>query len=372
MLKRIEIANLKSIRDVRLELAPLTLLLGKSGSGKSNLAEAFHFLRSVISGLNDQTMIQQLWRKQSRNDNQIRMGVSVEFELDGDTYSYHVTTFNTGKIASEQLLLNENAVFERESQKWVVKPTAAASTPPPMAALAHLPSEPAAVYSFAALSSIGLYDFGDEVFRFPGQARKKKGLGFLDDGSNVIRELANLSRDIKLKTVRQAILSSVKVVNPTVTAIEVNSVVNPSAIVVTHGSGPNAYQLNLNEESAGFRRFLAILLALYQTESKMTVLFEHPEDGIHPGALSLLAEEFAAAHEEGRGQVILTSHSPQLLDHFGCIEDAIRVVEMDRTETKVGPLDSSQQQALRDRLLKPGDLLTTDDARMDLNGATNS
>jgi predicted ATPase len=92
------------------------------------------------------------------------------------------------------------------------------------------------------------------------------------------------------------------------------------------------------------------------------LIFEHPEDGIHPGALSLLAEEFQAAPEAGRGQVILTTHSPKLLDYFDA--EQIRVVELAGLETRIGFISAEQKEAIRERFLEPGELLTVDPARL--------
>ncbi len=94
------------------------------------------------------------------------------------------------------------------------------------------------------------------------------------------------------------------------------------------------------------------------------MLFEHPEDGIHPGALSLLAEDFKPAPEQGHGQVIMTTQSPRLLDHFDV--EQIRVVELAGWETRIGFISAEQMEAIRDRLLEPGELLTVDPARMQL------
>ncbi len=102
----------------------------------------------------------------------------------------------------------------------------------------------------------------------------------------------------------------------------------------------------------------------YQRPPKQTSIFEHPEDRIHPGALSLLAEEFKAAPAHGHGQVILTTHSPQFLDHFDV--EQIRVVELADLQTRIGPVSAEQEEAVRDKLLEPGELLTVDPARMQL------
>ncbi|MGO9465645.1 MAG: AAA family ATPase [Isosphaeraceae bacterium] len=106
----------------------------------------------------------------------------------------------------------------------------------------------------------------------------------------------------------------------------------------------------------------AHLLAIYQRPPKQILIFEHPEDGIHPGALSILAEEFEAAPEQGRGQIILTTHSPKLLDHFDV--EQIRVVGLAGLETRIGFVSAEQKEAIRDKLLDPGELLTVDPARM--------
>ena len=127
--------------------------------------------------------------------------------------------------------------------------------------------------------------------------------------------------------------------------------------------GERALLLDLEQESEGFRRFLAHLIALYQTPPKQTLIFEEPEKGIHPGALSALAEQFQACHDAGRGQVILTSHSPELLNHFS--PEQLRVVEIENYMTKIGPVAPEQMDALREHLLQPGELLTVDPARLE-------
>ena len=49
MINRIRIKNFKSIRDVTVDLSPVTVLIGKSGAGKSAFVESIRFLRDVLS-----------------------------------------------------------------------------------------------------------------------------------------------------------------------------------------------------------------------------------------------------------------------------------------------------------------------------------
>ena len=68
--------------------------------------------------------------------------------------------------------------------------------------------------------------------------------------------------------------------------------------------------------------------------------------------------------KQGHGQVILTTHSPRLLDQFDV--EQIRVVELAGLETRIGSVSAEQKEAIRDKLLEPGELLTVDPARMQL------
>jgi hypothetical protein len=73
------------------------------------------------------------------------------------------------------------------------------------------------------------------------------------------------------------------------------------------------------------------------------------------------------APREGRGQVILTTHNPTLLDSF--VVDSVRIVEMRDGKTVVGRVAPEQAQAVKDHLLTTGELLTVDPARLAGTGA---
>ena len=48
MIRRIKIRDFKSIRELDLELDPVTVLVGRSGTGKSNVVQAIRFLRNLL------------------------------------------------------------------------------------------------------------------------------------------------------------------------------------------------------------------------------------------------------------------------------------------------------------------------------------
>jgi predicted ATPase len=50
MITRLSVAGYRSLRDVRLELSPLTVVTGANGSGKSSLYRALRLLADVAQG----------------------------------------------------------------------------------------------------------------------------------------------------------------------------------------------------------------------------------------------------------------------------------------------------------------------------------
>ena len=105
--------------------------------------------------------------------------------------------------------------------------------------------------------------------------------------------------------------------------------------------------------SDGTIRLIAILAALYQSPPRTLVVIEEPERNIHPGALAVLADVIKEAST--RMQVVITTHSPDLIDHFD--PDAIRVVERVDGATVVGRMDATQRGVVRDKLFTTGELL---------------
>jgi predicted ATPase len=235
--------------------------------------------------------------------------------------------------------------------------------PPPEpgpAALGRLPGLEEAADAYTVLTAgIGVYAFPYDVLKTPSRAAKVAGLA--DDGGNFLDVLREVTRSLQDITTRKAIPAALRRINSTIASVQLDSVQNPTKVIVGHRLRDKILPLELTQESNGFRRFYAHLLALYQTPPKQTLIFEEPENGIYPGALALLAEEFQAAPQAGRGQVILTTHGPALLDHFSA--EQIRVVELVDLETRIRPLAEEQKEALAEELLHAGELLTVDPAR---------
>jgi predicted ATPase len=394
MIKRIKIRDFKSIREVDIQFDPVTILVGRSGTGKSNVVQAIRFLRNIL--LNPQGAINFEWGWDRiipvDAGNTARTSIEVLFSVPGEAeeYTYHIG-FIGMKFASESLKVGKDLIFAHSLRERVTPGFLGAPTPRTLVwdwdvapnistlpnheapVLGQFPTLENVVYAYAALcTSIGYYHFPASVldtYRNPPENPQiseftKNIPGLSDTGSNYMEIVRRITQDFHNPTIRKNILASLKQINPSVASIELNSLLGPQNVIVGHTAKGRIFDLKLEQESDGFRRFYAHLLALYQTPPKLTLIFEEPENAIFPGALSLLAEEFKAAPRENRGQIIFTTHSPLLLDSFDV--ENVRVVDMRDGNTTVGPVSKEQQEAVRERLLTTGELLIVESPRQEV------
>ncbi|OHB82360.1 MAG: hypothetical protein A2V98_05900 [Planctomycetes bacterium RBG_16_64_12] len=377
MIRRFRVQNFKSLEDTSVDLGDVTVLVGRSGTGKTNFVNALGYLRDYLSLGNPQNPELQDWRRLlPATKPKCHMSFELEFDVKGiqEPFTYCVTLPQAGPghgVTSESLRLGDRTFFAQVEGKWEVEPPLVAVPQPRLPAIGRIPSISEVVIAYTALTSgIGCYDFPGTVLGPVHQGTRQGISGLNDDAGNYLQTLKDIVKNLQDLNVRKSITATLQRLNPSVSAVELDSIQQPQAVVVGHKFDERTLELKLTQESGGFRRFYAHLLALYQLPPKQTLVFEEPENGIYPGALALLAEEFKAAPSAGRGQVILTTHSPRLLDHFSAEE--IRAVVLDGFQTRIGRISREQQEALKEQLLEPGELLTVDPARIEDTESANA
>ena len=89
---------------------------------------------------------------------------------------------------------------------------------------------------------------------------------------------------------------------------------------------------------------------------------EEPELAVHPGVLEVLAEILDEVSYVS--QVVLTTHSPDLIDQVPI--EHIRAVQMVDGATKVRPVSAVQVKAVHDLLFSAGELHQMEGLRPDL------
>jgi predicted ATPase len=110
--------------------------------------------------------------------------------------------------------------------------------------------------------------------------------------------------------------------------------------------------------SDGTLRALGVLVAIFQSTNGASVPLvglEEPEVALHPAAAGVLRDSLRDASRHT--QLIVTSHSPDLLDDESFDPDTLRAVSAQGGATAIGPLDAAGREALRTGLYTAGELL---------------
>lgn len=362
MIREIRIRNFRSLRDVVIQLGDVTVLVGKSGTGKSNFVRAIRFLRDyLLTGDKEQASKGGFCQLEPAGMENFVMGFQIHFEIKGipEAFKYALQLPCGNGINGEQLQLGDKTLFHYQNNGWLVPPDVSPVPDIQAPMLGRLPAVSAAVIAYSALTTgIGCYEFPLGVLSEP-KASSPDGLD--DAGHNFLGVLKAIYSNLRDLNLRRAVLASVACLNETIDAVELDSIATPRRVFVTHRFNGTRQSFDLTQESAGFRRFLAHILAIYQEPPKQVLVFEEPENGIYPGALGLLAEELRGAPLLDRGQVILTTHSPELLNHFA--PDELRVVTLVNGATHIGIVSAEQVQGVNEQLLTTGELLTVDPVR---------
>ncbi|MFA6091942.1 MAG: AAA family ATPase [Elusimicrobiota bacterium] len=369
-ISRITLRNYKSIARCAVDLRPLIFLVGPNGSGKSNFLDA---LRLVTESLN--TSLEHALRERS-GINEVRrrseghpthFGIRLDLRLPKNRtahYAFEVGAKPKGGFAVQHEecrvfspdALGKTDFYEVESGK--MKATSLSAHPPAMSDRLYLVTasgfhEFLPVYD--ALSRMGFYNLNPEEIRDlqPPDA----GELLLRNGSNLAAVLDHLPDKDKRRVVE--FLSKVV---PGVVDVNAKRIGKKETLEFRQKIGSNGapWRFMAENMSDGTLRALGILTALFQSgipshKKAPVVGIDEPEAALHPGAAGVLRDALreAARHT----QVLVTSHSPDLLDNKSISDDDILAVEMREGKTLIAPVDAAGRSAIQDKLYTAGELL---------------
>jgi predicted ATPase len=129
---------------------------------------------------------------------------------------------------------------------------------------------------------------------------------------------------------------------------------------------PKPWQFFATNMSDGTLRALGVLVAIFQSANGVRVplvAIEEPEVALHPAAAQVLRDSLRAASR--MTQLVVTSHSPDLLDDPDFDTDALLAVVAIDNATTIGRVDAAGLNAIRDRLYTAGELMRMNQIKPD-------
>ena len=374
MVTRVVLRNYKSIPACDVRPEALSFLVGPNGCGKSNFLDALRFVAeglrfSLDHALRERGGIQEVRRRSGGHPNNFGIRLEVKLSRAEGWYAFEVAAKPGGRYSVQQ----EECFFAgeagRSSYKVADGKVIASTIPNPPACasdrlyLVNVSGLDVFRPLYDALSGMGFYNLNPEAIRDlqapdPGELLKR-------DGSNLASVLSNLQSGRKT-----AVEEYLTAITPGVTGVTARTMGTKLTLDFRQEVRGAKYpwRFPASNISDGTLRALGVLVALFQGDGESSkrcylVGIEEPESALHPAAARVLIDSLADACQ--RAQVIVTSHSADLLDNDAIPDTSILAVLSEHAETRIGPLDEAGRSALRDHLFTAGELLRMDQLRPD-------
>jgi predicted ATPase len=369
--ERVVLRNYKSIANCDIKLGPLTYLVGANGAGKSNFMDALHLVNDALIGsldnaLNERSGLAEVRRRSSGHPN--HFGIRLEFRLRSGQRGHYA--FNVGALAAGgyEVQAEECSVGGKgrgpffQLEKGKLKRTSEATFPAVTAdrlALVSASGLEAFRPVYDALTSMGFYNINPKLVR--ELQKPQDGRLMRSSGENIASVIGHLEKNapdamVLISRYLQSVVPMVHGVERT----QLGPMESLSFRQDVSGSKHPWKFLAMNM-SDGTLRALGVLTALFQGNRDHTpslIGIEEPETALHPAASAALREALQRASE--KTQVIVTSHSPDLLDDESISADMVRAVVSEAGETKIADIDEASRDVLRDKLFSVGELLRLD------------
>lgn len=341
MIKNIEVKNFKAIESAKVKLTPLTAFIGYNGMGKSSMLEALQMFKSIITEGLDAAVrpwreFEHIYYKGKKKKRQfVKDGIKLEFApmefaFSLGTYKEYAVSnsrFSTSigqelnssgrlyfieeKYKDKQFEVIRDANNNREvnfqgaeKRKEIKIPFKSLD----QSVLSDLPDFRRYVESWQFLS-MNTFLMGE-----PHSQKKTGGAITLNtDGRNIAEYILSIrEKDLEVYT---GILETLQYVLPYAKDLQPQ---------ITHELEKMVY-LQLSEQdfklpgwmlSTGTLKILALLAVFRHPEPSPLIVIEELENGLDPRTIHLVITEIRNYIDNKKGQVLITSHSPYLLDQL--------------------------------------------------------
>lgn len=373
MIRKLYVSNYRSLDEaVTISFGPFTAFVGGNGSGKSNVVDVLNFLRDAMhiglgGAITHRNGIAAVRRWSSGRP--FNVAIRAELELAGSTCTYAFELAGD-KQAEYRVKWEEASViragvcdrFRVENGRWSGPAGLLPQVNEVGLALPTVGGDERFQPLFDALKSIAVYSIFPDTLRQPQKYSPEKPMQ--RHGENWVSILQEQPEE----TWKPELVAALRKLAGDIEDVRIAKAAGYLVAEFLHTSGSRKKWFGADQESDGTLRVAGIVSALLQSPSLAVVGVEEPELTVHPGALPLLVDFLREASQ--RSQVVITTHSPELLDLLGVEE--VRVVDRRDGATTIRPLKASQKEAVRRQLLRLGELMVAEGLQQELDFAEDA
>ena len=343
-INKLTIEGFRSIRKLEdFELRALNVLIGANGAGKSNFVSFFRLLREIV----EQRLQVALATIEGGADACLYLGPKITHEFVAKLYfGRNEYAFSLVPTPDNQLIFSKEMTFFYGD--YVKQDSVLLGSGHPESRLKDRKDDRGKFrnaqhgipyHVFDAISSWVVYHFHNTSLT--ASVRRPRPINdnefFRPNAENLAPFLYRVHQTHPTSYAR--IRDVVRLAAPFFDDFNLRPIpATPDMIQLEWRQRDSDYPFRANQLSDGTLRFICLTTALLQPSRPATVLFDEPELGLHPFALTLLGnilKQTARTH----AQVVISTQSAQLLNEFAP-EDVI-VVERTKGESTFRRLDAS-------------------------------
>jgi len=336
LITHLHIESFKCLKDVTIELSPLTVLIGANDSGKSSILDAIRLL-SRTTGESLPSALGGFVPAGAPTEALVWHGDENErlvLDAMGEGYAYHLELHASGRV-HEELLSTPASIGIEASDKVSVAydltagdarmsvPTQEDQTALCSALMVHGRSMPGLVAVAREFGSSAKYQFDARSLRTPAPLEAAPSL--TPSGDNLAAVLDALLTGPNRAAAR-ALETAFRDVFPSFDGVALKTLnggggqlLKTIELPVVVGVDGAARSIPAWSVSDGTLLLLAFL-ALGHSVTPEVLLLEEPAAGLHPARIPMLADllrKISTGELGGRPrQVIVASHNPVLINHF--------------------------------------------------------
>ena len=322
-LEKIHIKNFLSLQDVELPLKPLTVLVGPNASGKSNVLRALNLLNKMViyeEPPRVESIRDTFW---AREANYITFQLQTEIGETPISYELGLKAEADNCYFVEELLVNSTQVISIKNGQGVVRDedgknkTKYKSNKLALGSAGNYGDKPITNALTEFIKGWEFYDFQPVTMRrdiprlealLLGEPKELSESPKLNDDGSTLSALLSYwyeNDEERFNRVSESLASST---NLKIHHCQINGELQ---LCLLEGY---KQPIPLKSASDGTLRLIAYYILLNEPELPPLIAIEEPERNLHPGALKEIVYVLERIAE--RTQVVITTHSSQLLDAF--------------------------------------------------------
>lgn len=335
---RLRLENWRNFKRVETAFGNRVFLIGPNASGKSNFLDAFRFLHKMVSvggglqeAVGERGGVSSLRCLAARQHSDIAIAVSIETADGSEEWEYE---FQFNQDNRRRPVLRKERVAAN-GQELLSRPDSADQEDPERLTQTYL-EQVHANKEFREIAeffqSIRYLHIVPQLVREPDRS-----IGYQNDpyGGNFIEQIAAISEKTRKAWLRR-IEKALKVAVPQLQELELH---RDPVRGTPHLRGkyehwrPQGKWQSEEDFSDGTLRLMGLLWAIL--EGRGPLLLEEPELSLHPEVVRQIPQMFALLQQRTGRQVLVSTHSVELLQDEGIRPDEVLILQPDKEGTTV-------------------------------------